>query len=422
MLMKRSSLVLISTLAAHCAVGATQDLSGTWHLDVLDFPMSVHFNYFPPDAFLVGGQSFGIERLAPELSATTVSLPGEPDFATYTAEGDGLLLGVEPEGSFQFQFNSGRDVMVEVPLDRSEGYFAVGVREPATLALAELAGTWQVNQIEMPRQMTWSNQGQQLSGGGLFFAHREELTISGDGTVAGIGTISIQDKSIQLDFGEAPDLLHINAAKDVLIQVKHDLVDDGQQEVQLMTVVTKKPTSLVPADLVGSWRLSEIELPPAISVYQTDFGSGPVPALNNGTRFRAETFLVIVKENGTVVTERGERLDWTIIDGNVRVTAPDDEVNFSVNASKNLLVNAGQDDAGVWLTLLTRTPEPVALPAPAVTFAPPQDGALELTWGGGMLEAAESPTGPWIPQPDIRSPFQIETLGSGRFYRVVQPE
>lgn len=63
------------------------------------------------------------------------------------------------------------------------------------------------------------------------------------------------------------------------------------------------------------------------------------------------------------------------------------------------------------------TPVPGAPPEVSISRSGAQ---VQITFGGGSLQAADSASGPWADVPGATSPLTVPASGTGRFYRVRQ--
>ena len=79
---------------------------------------------------------------------------------------------------------------------------------------------------------------------------------------------------------------------------------------------------------------------------------------------------------------------------------------------------------GVLVTYLNQTPEAISedrnhngIPDECELMVERREGTHWLSWTSGVLEAADSPRGPWTSTP-AQSPWSVDLNGTRRFFRV----
>jgi uncharacterized repeat protein (TIGR03803 family) len=142
--------------------------------------------------------------------------------------------------------NYTKDIMTEVGgmIDTNDNYqeIVVAQRVPATVKAADLAGTWNLVQLDTPAQL-YVDGNSVLQGGSNFGITVGNLTINADGTLSGTlgnaftGTFTVASggivhASIISSDGNTPITFILNAGKDTMTEV-HSVVDvnDNDQEI-----------------------------------------------------------------------------------------------------------------------------------------------------------------------------------------------
>jgi hypothetical protein len=224
------------------------DLEGAWYLISMENPKDLSRNYSDGrlvDTFFEGDHV---------LNAGDIDVDGAGNFTglfdgtiSGSANGDMTVTippsAPDPEQIIPFKINASKNVMVGTTNDTAEDGYNILVKKPATLTTAELAGTWRVSAIQVPRSLTEvfyntvttgrredddNSHSAQTNEILVDVFHRDKFdltrlhaTIDTSGNLVAAtesGTITANgDKTVSLDLGDEVIVLHPNADKTLMI-------------------------------------------------------------------------------------------------------------------------------------------------------------------------------------------------------------
>lgn len=264
------------------------DAAGPWHLISSISPGDITRN-------IVDGRLADVYFIAESsLTEGQIIVNGNGTFNGLFSGGisgtpDGNVTVTTGGGAIPFRINASANVMTATPGDEDEQEYVVMVRKPASLATADLAGTWRVSAFKIPTALTETyynqdtDQSRQADSSDFaqegevlvdvfhtagFELMRQQVFIDSAGNIAGTetGTLSANgDKSVSVVFGGNALVLHPNANKTVMIGTT---VDEG--EAKEIIIVTKTSETVAttfdelvdlktvetPGQLVFSWNSS----------------------------------------------------------------------------------------------------------------------------------------------------------------------
>ena len=281
---------------------------GSWNLVQFQTPAQI-FN--DVNNVLQGGYNFsaGSGDLIINTNGTLSGTLSDSFTGSFTLISNGIInasiITSDSTQAMTFYYNANKDTMTEVDSvldgENNQQEIVMGQRAPAAIALADLAGSWNMIQFQTPAQVT-NDVNNFLQGGDNFAVTNGNMTIKANGTasgtlgsaftgtftVAGNGAINV---SVQTAGGTLPLTFYLNANKDIMTEVDSQLdTNNNQQET---VTALRVPASVTLASLAGSWNLIQFQTPAQITndmnnVAQGGYGFG----VTNGT--------MTIAGNGTV--------------------------------------------------------------------------------------------------------------------------
>ena len=122
--------------------------------------------------------------------------------------------------------------------------------------------------------------------------------------------------------------------------------------------------------------------------------------------------------DGRLVDEGGEVQAWSLTsDGLVQIGDAISGSKFAVNRSKTVGAAVSAQDDNL-LTLAVKYSDKTGTSMPPTLSLAQQAGQWRLTWSGGVLESAPTPSGPWTPVTGATSPRTLNAVGDREFFRV----
>ncbi len=217
--------------------------------------------------------------------------------------------------------------------------------------LPALAGTWNNAYFATPSQLTLERDAQQrvvnIPERNRFEIGTELLTVQSDGSFSmsgGSGNFSIGAQGVVLAVPSNGDSIsfRVNVAQDVMIAASKSPAPQTSHELNFLV---KAPTSVLPADVAGTWSLSIFDTPAEImqtlggpfNVVKQVSPTGGYSSTTGTMTLNTDGSLSGLADNaftGTWSYEGGGRVA-TVIDGVFPLT-------FYINASKDAMVNVNE--------------------------------------------------------------------------------
>jgi len=435
----RANLLPLAAAAtlAFAAAGRAQspDITGEWWYLLFDTPQEVSFN----GGKLVGGDSLWIatEKLlysqgasGPRFQNLVVTEENGPYQISPRLEVS-HTVGSETLTSFM---NDRNDIMIwagghDDP-DDQVWELTYSIKPPASFTIAQLAGTWDIRQLEMPDRLTapFLSAGSPIVGAERFATERTEgLAIDANGIVQvpGEGTVGVfileQGLPVLFSQGEK-DGFFINASLDVMVRSKPDTTEETGQPNQILTVAIKRAQGLSVADVVGQWHFTDINVPRWMTVQ----GNSSNRSVQGGRDFDATSARVTICPNGQALVENfdGEPpqvLAWRLnAQGMVEVELEGGFTPFSVNQSKNFMAAVTDFPDGNTRGMLSgvkySNESPCSTPAPELRLEQ-SGGQWQVVWSGGVLQTAPTPAGPWTDLANASSPMPLAPTAAQAYFR-----
>ena len=370
--------------------------AGEWALKEIEIPVAVNSSV-PTDDFTLTDTEITVSDVA--AYDATINDP-IPEFQS----GQVLLLGPAlqeigflPNGANMastFFLAEQNSVLAHIFSDATSHILAVAVKEPNSIQLAELEGTWVSHFIEVPRTVI----GGQLSL--PFDTAAESVAVDASGGAGGAGTFSIVDGNRVNFLSEGENELFVaNEAKDVL------MTSNTFTEGLSLAILTRSPDSLTIEELAGTWQVLSISVPNV-----TDF----LGQNANNSDFEGESGEIVINDQGEI---QGPDPDIITINPDNTVTFTDVDnfdATFSINASKDVMVASFFESAQITFQIALRLKEAIINRAPTLVMKAQPDGSLAVeALGSGALELLKST--------DLKNWELIPVEVDGPFQREIDP-
>lgn len=334
-------------------------LAGDWTFQAIETPSTFVFNPGGDSGF---DESF-VEATFLANGTISVEMEGETEVLPFNEIAPGVFV---IETDIEFFANDVGDFWVSSAFfgdpmgPRGDYEFGAAVRAPASLALADLVGTWVGVTFETSADDQFDPSGN-LDGLDSFGAQEVSLTINANGTFLlerefNIpGTITVPDnRSFVSQFtipGEGPASIttYVNAAKDVA--VSYFSPEDSFQE---LSVYVKPANNLTISDLVGTWRF-------VIQSVPTTLLAPDEQSFINIDEFDRTIGSITFRADGTAVGSDGDGpflASYTVDPaGFISITTDDDPepVLLGVNASKNVAIGGEEDSVEASIIIATKS-------------------------------------------------------------------
>ncbi len=270
---------------------------GSWNLVQFQTPAQITNDV---NNVLQGGNNFsvGSGNLIINTNGTLSGTLGDSFTGDFTLISNGVInANIITSGNTQaltFYYNANKDTMTEVDSvlddDDNQQEIVMGQRAPAAIALADLAGSWNMIQFQTPAQVT-DDMNNFLQGGDNFAVTNGTLTIKANGTASGTlgsaftGTFTVVSNgainvSVHTSGGTLPLTFYLNANKDIMTEADSQLdTNNNQQET---VTALRVPASVTLASLAGSWNLIQFVTPAQITNDMNNLAQGGF-GVTNGT-------------------------------------------------------------------------------------------------------------------------------------------
>jgi len=413
----------------------TPDITGEWWYLLFDLPHEVRFN----GGKLVGGDSLSISTdkilyfqgaSGPRFQNLVVTEENGP-YQITPQLGVRHIVGSETLTTY---LNNRHDIMIwagghDDP-DDPVWELTYSIKPPASFTIAQLAGTWDTRQLEMPDRLTapFLTADSPIVGAERFATEQiEGLTIDANGLVQvpGEGTIGvfIVEQGLPTLFADGQkDGFFINASLDVMVRSKPDTTEETGQPNQILTLAIKRAQGLTVADVVGQWHFTDINVPRWMTVQ----GNSSNRSVQGGRDFDATSARVTICPNGQALVENfdgepGQVLAWRLnAQGMVEVELEGGFTPFSVNQSKNFMAAVtdfpGGNTRGMLSGVKYSSESPCSTPAPELRLEQ-TGGQWQVVWSGGDLQTAPTPSGPWTDLANASSPMPLAPTAAQAYYR-----
>ena len=231
---------------------ATADANGTWALISMVNPRNISKNFLDGrlvDTFFVGVHDLFVGEL---IVAANGTFSGSFD-GTITGSPTGDMTLTTPDESIPFKINASKNILATTRGNADEQEIILLAKKPASLATAELAGSWRISAIMIPTRLTENfynvvtETTRQADSGGIaqtneilvdifhperFEVNRLQLMVEASGSFTGTapGTLTANaNRSVNLAIDGENITLHPNADKSVMIGAKtnpltHELI------------------------------------------------------------------------------------------------------------------------------------------------------------------------------------------------------
>jgi len=347
-------------------------------------------------------QNFEIANNQLEVAADgsfTGTGDGDPFAGTLAVGAQGVVTASIPgQPVISFRVNESHDFLATADAPENSKELLLLLRSPAALAVAELAGQWNLLQFQTPAELVQVQQQPgglvtDVQGGNSFGVLAGSMTLDASGTFSGVlgdaftGTLAVTGTgqvtaTIQTQEGTFPLTLFVNAGKNLLLVVNEEIgPEDNMQEVILMS---RAPASVLPADLAGAWKINYFATPAALTLQRDN--QGVVTGILEKNDFEVGQQTLTAGNDGffTALIDDPAVGRFTINPGGgvgVTLTNSQNEVSsveFKLNAAKDVLLASYGDSESQEALVLTKSP--------AVAGAR-QDFGL-LLFGDGVVWAA----------------------------------
>ncbi len=365
--------------------GRTQSLTalaGHWNGINFNVPAQLVLDTNPQGKVISiqGRQDFEVAGNQLEVQATgafTGTGDGDPFAGSFAVGAQGVVTASVPgQPAISFRVNASHDLLAAAYSPENTHELLLLLRSPASLAVADLAGEWHLQQFQTPAELV---QVQQQPSGVVtdvqgvmeFSVFTGTMTINPNGTLSGIaegepftGTLAVTGTgqvtaTIDDVEGSFPIVLSVNAGKDLLVGV--DDVFNQNENFQELILLVRTPASITPADLAGAWKVNYLYTPSTLTLQRDpqgvvtdipetrDFEVGQQSLTAGNDRF----FTGLLDEPATGVFTIGSQ-------GSVGVTFTNrlGEVSsgsLKLNAAKDTMLAVIQDE-GQDVIVLTKSP------------------------------------------------------------------
>lgn len=317
---------------------------------------------------------------------------------TAAVGGQGVVTFTLPgQPVISLRANQSQDFLAAADAPENSHEMLLLVRSPAVLAVADLAGQWNMLQFQTPAELVQVQQPGGLvtdvQGGGSFETFTGTMTVNASGTISGTlgdafnGTLAVTGPgqltaTVTTTSGTFPLTFHVNAGKNLMLTVNRELTQvDNFQEV---IMIVRSPANVATAaDLQGPWKINNLATPSGITLVRDNQGVVTDISERNSFEVGQQTltagndrfFTALLDQPATGVFTIGSQgaVDVTLTNRLGHVSA----VNFKLNAAKDTLLAISSTE-GNEIIALTKAP---AVPGAA------QDHGL-LTFGSGVVWAA----------------------------------
>jgi hypothetical protein len=296
----------------------TRVVFGTWNLVQFQTPARV---YFDSNTNLQGGGGFGVTTgtMTFFTNGTLSGSLGDVFTGSFVDNSNGTLTATIISGGntndYTFFANAAKDTISEVDtlLDSDDNHqeMVLGQRMPASLAPADVAGSWNLSQFRSPAQL-YFDAGNNFQGGDTFSVTNGTLTLNANGTFSAklensvSGTFTVSSNAVVTlnpSSGNEQINLFVNFSKDNMVEVQH--LFDNNDNNQEIVVAHRVPASANLAALVGDWNLVQISTPAQI----TADTSGNI---QNGSNFGVTTGTLTINANGSISGTLGDAFTGTV--------------------------------------------------------------------------------------------------------------
>ncbi len=380
-----TSVVLLSALASpdEGLAAGLSDFVGTWNIANLSVPsrLTLDRNTNGVVVALREGNNFenstGIVVVAPD--GTVSGNTPKPFRATASpgAQGEVILRPSDGSGrsSIIYQANASADLMVASG-SFGDGYqdLTLCLRAPASLALADVVGSWNIVGIQTPTRLllltNQSGQGTGIDGLAAFASYTGTLNVQADGKLigvsqrpftgnvlgSGVGTVAVTIAGG--GGGSRAHTLFVNAAKDMMVLLKGSSNPaDISQELMLFL---KTPAGVAPSDPASFWRIATFDTP-RLTELRTP--QGLLVGLSGTEGFGTARQAFTCGHDGFFTAVGGTTVSGTLTPGSGGVVTANIQTPDGPS-SRGLRINSGQDimatvsthEWGQELMLMTRAP------------------------------------------------------------------
>lgn len=248
---------------------SSSQLAGFWNMFRFQTPAEVSLNPGGGGQLdqLQGGQNFETQQGTVSVSSSG-GLSGNFGGAfhgsiTSTANGQASVVVTDSTGKSQghtLQVNAGKDTMLllQSQPDPSQNKQSLTIfqRAPSTLAVADLAGFWNVASFETPSQIAFNAGSASLNGGDNFSTQSGSMTVTADGKASGdvsgaftatitVGAHGQINANVSNADGTSQRTVFINAAKDRMISITGPSNQAGNS--QHIDIFQRAPAPVAPA-------------------------------------------------------------------------------------------------------------------------------------------------------------------------------
>lgn len=301
----------------------------------------------------------------------------DPLAGTFAVGAQGVVTASIPgQPVISFRVNESQDFLASAAARENSKELLLLLRSPAALAVAELAGQWNILQFQTPAELIQVQQQPSglvtdVQGGNSFESFSGSMTLNANGTFSGVlgdaftGTLAVTGTgqvtaTIQTQEGTFPLTLFVNAGKNLLLVVNEEIgPEDNMQEIILMS---RAPATVLPADLAGAWKVNYFSTPAALTL-QRDL-QGVVTDISERNDFEVGQQTLTAGNDGffTALIDDPAAGRFTINPGGgvgVTLTNSQNEVSsveFKLNAAKDVLLAFHGDSENQEALVLTKSP------------------------------------------------------------------